>query len=185
MPAFGAQSFLLLISQIAGSILLVFTMALVGFRRIYIDRETTRPIEFEFPLIGKVRSQAPALFLIAAGVLLVMYPLTKGGADQATIEGEIKAQGKPVTVLVFAVPQEYQMTVDGSGPFSMHVPLIPGTEYRVKFEIAQQIVSDQPGKLANNHIKLKPLEYTPSDASLIKPIKEGISDESLKALGIK
>ncbi|MGA2269014.1 MAG: hypothetical protein ABSH44_11150 [Bryobacteraceae bacterium] len=184
MPALGTQSFLLFVSQIAGILLLVSTMLLVGLRRIYIDKETNQPIEFEFPLLGKVKTQVPALFLIAAGVLLVIFPLQKGGADQATIEGSITAPEKSATVIVLAVPQQYQTTVDASGPFSMNVPLIGNAQYRVKFEIDRQIVAEQQGELVKNRIQLKPVVYVPPPRMDGKSVK-GVSDETLKTLGIQ
>ena len=69
-----SQGTLLLVSQIAGIFLLVATMLLVGFRRIYIDAETKEPITFEIPIFGKVKSQTPAVVLIIVGAFMVVYP---------------------------------------------------------------------------------------------------------------
>lgn len=184
MDAGVTRSLLLGVSAAAGCFLLISTMVLVGMRRIYIDKETKQPIEFEFPIIGKVKSQTPALFLIAAGVLLVLYPIGKAGTGHAVIDGEFSAQGSSVSVSVLALPQQFEASLDAAGKFTMTVPLVPDGNYRIKYEVDRQIVAEQAGTLVNNHITLTPVQYVPPPAVAVNAIKE-VPDDVLKKVGIQ
>jgi len=175
------RSLLLGVSAAAGFFLLAATMLLVGMRRIYIDKETKKPIEFEFPIIGKVKSQTPALFLIAGGMLLVVYPIQQSGPDQVTIQGTVTAP-PGVRVDVVAVPQQFQTTLYTSGPFSMTVPLIPNANYRVQYQ-AGGVIADQQGVLVKDQILVTPWNYGAPPADSITPVKE-VSDAELQKLGI-
>jgi hypothetical protein len=184
MQGLGADALLLLISQIAGIILLLGTMLLVGFRRIYFDKETKQPIEIEIPLFGKVKTQAPAFALIVVAACLVMYPLSRSRPDLVTVQGDIDTGGKAVTVLVVAVPQ-YQATLDRAGAFHIPVPVLKDSTYRVKFIVDGRVVADQEATMNKGVFEVKPIgvapEQTQSDSVATK--KE-VSDEELRKHGI-
>lgn len=174
---------LLFASQVIGALLLLSTMILVGMRRIYFDYATKEPVEFELPLFGKIKTQAPSLALIFVGAFLVIYPISRPHEDRAVIQGEISTPaGKPVTLLLVAIPH-YQETLDQSGTFSLPVPLIQDASYRVKFIVDQQVVADQEATLINNAIHLKKVVVAPTRPVYIGPTKE-VGDEDLRSYGI-
>lgn len=108
----------ILVAQLAGYSLLVGTLILLFKRRVYLDREIGQPSENEIdlPLIGKFKTQSPAIVLIFLAAVLVLYPiwLRSTRAEFATVEGDIQAGGKSVTVTIVPVPR-YQEIVDDSG----------------------------------------------------------------------
>ena len=67
------NSIILLLAAVAGAIVMISTMVLIGMRRIYVDKETKEVTEIDFPLLGKMKTQSPALFLIAVGLMLTGY----------------------------------------------------------------------------------------------------------------
>ena len=48
---------LLVTTQAAGIVLVIATMILLFFRRVYLDAETKKPIKFKLPVIGEVETQ--------------------------------------------------------------------------------------------------------------------------------
>jgi hypothetical protein len=175
---------LLVICQAGGIFLLISVMLLVGLRRIYFDAETKQPIEFEIPLLGKIRTQAPAFAIIAVGAGMVALPLSKMHEDLAVLNGEISTGGKSVSVLIVPTPQ-YQVTTDASGPFTVTVPILPDASYRVKFLVDKQIIDDQPATLEHHRLVLqrKVVWSGPPSAPVI-PTKKEIPDEVLKQYNI-
>jgi len=180
------HSIILLVAEAAGVILLVGTMLLIGLRRVYIDSETKQPTEFEIPLVGKVKTQAPALVLVLAGVLLIGYAVHEDQGpiiQQGSLAGTIDLQGASATVLVLAVPAPYQNPRESSGPFSINVPLLPGNvDYQVKYEVDQHIFPVS-SVFANGEIKADPFVYSQPAPAAAQPIKD-ISDDDLKKLHI-
>lgn len=183
MQSLGADSLLLLVSQIAGIILLLSTMLLIGFRRIYFDKETKQPIEIEIPIFGKLKTQAPALALIVVAACLVLYPLSRSRPDLVTVHGDIDTGGKAVTILVVAVPQ-YQTTLDRAGAFHIPVPVLKDSTYRVKFIVDGQVVADQEATLTKGIFEVKPVELAGEPAGKGAVPKKEVSDEELRKHGI-
>jgi hypothetical protein len=185
MLGFGSQSYIFATAELAGVVLLVSTMLLIGMRRIYIDSQTKEPTEFEIPLIGKVKTQAPALVLIAAGVFLIVYAIHESKAPSiqwGTLKGEVDLGGASATVLVLAIPDKYQYSQEVSGPFSISVPLIPGANYQVKYEVDRHIWQVDSSVL-NGVITTDKFTYQPPVPLDVQPVKD-ISDEELKKLRI-
>jgi hypothetical protein len=183
MPSFATGDVLLLISQIAGILLLGCTMLLVGLRRIYFDAETKQPTEIELPFFGKVRTQAPAILLILIAAALVLYPLTKATQDEVTLEGDVQTRGEEVIVAV-EYPNSEQ-ALESSGHFTMQVPSVKGAVYRVKYEISKQIVADQEPTLKAGKLQLKPFTYSapaspPGELTTTAKIRKDVSDETLR-----
>jgi hypothetical protein len=182
-----SQSTLLFTTQIAGLFLVASTMLLVGLRRIYFDAKTKQPIEFELPLIGKIKSQAPAFALVLVGACMVIFPLTKMSPDQATISGRVETGGKSVTMMVVAIPH-YQQSFDASGPIELPVPLLQGVSgYRVKFLVDRQVIDDQQAVVQGGRIQLNPVKWNePQEASPLTSFttQKEVSDEELRQLQI-
>lgn len=178
---------LLVTTQIAGILLLMGTMVLLFFRRIYLDAETKRPIKFTLPIIGQISTQTPVIVLVLVGAAMVVYPLSKMGADKVTVEGEIDTGGKSVTVLVVAEP-DYTFSQDASGPFHVNIPLLAtDATYRIKYVVDKLIIADQVATLSKGNIVLTPVQWAPpaqDDVIGQIPIKKEVSDEDLRKLSI-
>lgn len=190
MPREGAASvsLLLIISQIAGVILLVGTLGLLGFRRIYLDAETKKPIKFSLPLFGEVSTQAPVLVLLLFGVLMVSYPLVKGESDKATIEGTIDPGGKTVTMLIVADPV-HMRSQESAGKFKINVPLLLDQQsYRVRYIVDKVVIDDQQADLKNGiTFRLGNVQWSApvaDDALAQITPKLEISNDELQRLGI-
>ena len=178
---------LLVITQLAGVLLVAATMVLLFFRRIYLDSETQQPIKFALPLFGEISTQAPVIVLVLVGAFMVVYPLSKMSADTVSLEGHVDTGGETVSVLVVAVP-DYEHSQDATGDFVVKIPLLAtAATYRVKFLVDKQVIDDQPATLKNGHFELRPVQWSPpveeSHVSEI-PLKREISDEELRKLSI-
>jgi hypothetical protein len=178
---------LLVMTQLAGIVLLIATMVLLFFRRIYLDAETKQPIKFTLPLIGEINTQAPVLVLVLIGASMVVYPLSKMGADKVVVQGEIDTGGKSVTVLVVADP-DYVHSQDASGKFSIKIPLLAtDATYRIKYVVDKLIIADQIATPKNGHIELSLVQWAApvEDSGMSKiPVKKEVSDEELRRLSI-
>ncbi len=179
---------LLITTQFAGIVLLVGTLILLFFRRIYLDAETKQPIKFSLPLLGEVSTQAPVMVLVLVGAMMVVYPLSRGGPETASVEGEIDTGGHSVNMLIVADPV-YTHAQDSAGAFRFEFPLLAGHgHYRFRYVVDKLIIADQQGELKNGRISLKPVQWAPPlpDGTLgaIAPRKE-VSDEELRALAIR
>jgi len=179
---------LLITTQVAGILLLTGTMILLFFRRIYLDAETKQPIKFKLPIFGEISTQAPVLVLVLVGAFMVVYPLSKGTAPRATVQGDIDTGGKSVTVLVVADP-DYVHSQDASGKFNIHIPLL-ATEatYRVKYVVDKMIIADQDATLKDGQMILSPVQWVapvPDTMASTIPVKKEVSDEELRALSIQ
>ena len=178
---------LLVITQVAGLILLSGTMILLFFRRIYLDAETKQPITFTLPILGEISTQAPVVILIAIGAFMVVYPLSKMSADMATLEADIDTGGKSVNVLVIAVPA-YEHSQDAAGPLSLKIPLLGAdATYRVKFLVDKQVIDDQSAELKDGRLVLNhAVRWVPPEGADLKiPLKKDVSDEELRRLSIQ
>jgi hypothetical protein len=178
---------LLVTTQLAGILFLMATMILLFFRRIYLDAETKQPIKFTLPIFGEISTQAPVLVLVLIGAFMVLYPLSKMGADMVPLEGDIDTGGKSVNVIVVAVPA-YEHTQDAAGTFTLNIPLLAtDTSYRVKFVVDKQIIDDQPAKLENGRLKLThAVRWVPPAESRESQItiKKEVSDDELRKLSV-
>lgn len=191
------HSIILILAAVAGAIVMISTMLLIGLRRIYVDKVTKEVTEIELPLLGKMKTQSPALFLVAVGFMLTAYAVYQDATLRAkamkettpgTLDGEIELDGANATVLVLAVPSEYQSVRQSSGKFSLPVELLPGTDYQVKYEVDQQVFPVQT-EFSNNHIQAHPFHYmhsqAPDELPQDLPVqRKGVSDEELTRLGV-
>src|SRR5579859_2160384 len=104
------------IIMFSGAFLAAMAAMILLFRKSYIDAATGAPIEFEMPLIGKVRTQSPVIAIALIGAGLLIYGLQHSQQDNLAITGEIKSD-EPVTVYFVGIPQ-FQYTQQNSGQFS-------------------------------------------------------------------
>lgn len=181
------MNFLLIITQVAGILLLIATMILLFFRRIYLDSETKQPVKFSLPIIGEISTQAPVIVLVIIGSFMVVYPLSKVDVNRVTVQGNIDTGGKSVQVLVVADP-DYVHSQDASGEFKFTIPLLAtDASYRIKFIVDRQIVDDQAATVRDRNITLRKLQWAaPLDdhGSNQIPLKKDLSDEELRKISI-
>ena len=191
------HSVILVLTAVSGALVLLATMLLIATRRIYIDKATNQPTEVEFPILGKMKTQSPALFLVAVGGVLCAYSsfqaaeLWKRSTTAivpGSIEGDLQLDGANATVFVLALPSQYRNTRQVSGKFNFAVPLLPDTDYQVSYEVDQQVFPQEIDQL-NNHIQVHPFHYVHSTRpdelpAGIQTQKEGLSDAELKKLHI-
>lgn len=178
---------LLIITQVAGVFLLLSTVVLLFFRRIYLDATTKEPIKFKLPIIGEISTQAPVIALILIATFMVVYPISRSGPDRVTLHGHIQAKGKHVSAIVVAVP-DYEFGQDAeSDDFKLKIPLLPtDATYRVMFMVDQQVIDDQIAPMKKGSVELRPVSWSPplnGSEDRIVPRKD-ISDEELKALSV-
>jgi len=185
MPMISTDTLLLVISQIAGIFVLACTMLLIGLRRIYFDAETKQPIEIELPLLGKIKTQAPAFAVIVVGAFLVFYPMARPHPDTVPLKGSIgDTKGNSVQVLVVTVPNSEE-TLDSPGTFTMPVQLVKNASYRVKFLVDKQVVADVEPTSGKAGFEVKEFDWNPlpPETAPIQTRKD-VSDEELQKLGI-
>jgi hypothetical protein len=183
---FQQMNFLLLITQGAGIFLMIATMILLFFRRIYLDAETKQPITFQFPIIGQISTQAPVLVIILIGVFMIVYPLSKMDPNTAMLRGNVDAGGKPITLLVVAEP-DYVHSYDASGAFNFEIPLLPtGATYRVKYIVDKLIIADNIATEKNGVIEMPLVQWKPQAPDTLStiPTKKEVPDEVLQKLSI-
>ena len=191
------NSIILLLAAVAGAIVMISTMVLIGMRRIYVDKETKEVTEIDFPLLGKMKTQSPALFLIAVGFMLTGYAVYQDATlwsksmtetTPGTLEGEIESMGRTQRCWFWQFLRNMRTLDRGSGKFSIPVPLLPSTNYQVRYEVDQQVFPVQVD-FSNNRIQAQPFHYTrpqvPDELPQNLQIqRKGISDEDLKNLDL-
>jgi len=178
-----SQQVLLLLSQASGALLLVSVVWLLNNRRIYLDRDTKQPIEFEFPVLGKLKTQNPVLAMILVAAGLIVYPISASRTDQVTVNGFVETDGKPVTVTIVPMPL-LQQTFQSTSPVKMQVPVLPDVNYRALFSVDRRIESDTAVDLEQR--KLADFRYS-SPTAFTPPVtpKKEVSDAELLRLGIR
>lgn len=124
----------------AGFIMIAGGIFMIYKQKIYIDRESQQVTEIETPLLGKFRTNVPALVLFVLGFIPLIYPLwlLRQFADQIEIVGAVKSTAYPV--YVYAVTGVD--TVRGERQFGLTVPL-SAKEYRILYMAGNAVVEDR------------------------------------------
>lgn len=139
------------IMMFSGAFLVVATTTILLFRKSYIDAVTGSPIEFDMPVIGKLRTQSPVVAVAFLGAGLLMYGVNHSREDTLSVRGEIKSS-EPVTVYIVGIPQ-FQYTQQNSGPFSTSIPFLPDMQYRAEYVVNGKVLTEKylkvNGKEAN------------------------------------
>lgn len=138
---------LLAFAEVAGVFVLVASFLLLYKRIILVDSATRHPIEIELPILGKLKTQSPVVFMMGLGAALVLYPATKS-LPQADMEGTVDTADRSVTMLIVAVPA-YTVSQEAPGRVRARVPLLPDMNYRVKYVVDKRIVEDRDLPLKN------------------------------------
>lgn len=181
------ESLLLLITQVAGILLLLGTMILLFFRRIVLDSETKSPMKFKLPIFGEIQTQAPVLVLVLVAAVMVIYPLSKAEAPQVSVSGDVDPGSNSMSLLIVADP-DYTHNYDAKGPFEFKFPLLrTQAKYRVKYIVDRRVIDDQSAVLKNGKIVLREVVYQPApvdDTTAAITPKKDISDEDLRKLSV-
>ena len=149
----NSSYYLAVLAMAAGILVLLGTIVLLFFRRIYLDSETRQPVQFFLPLFGHISTQTPVIVLMLFGVFLVTYGQWQ--FKQETLEVPVKGYIDPgdESILVKIVPDSHEGSAMGrAGPFSHNIPVCgKNPEYRILFLEGKQVIDDQ--QLTNNGIE--------------------------------
>jgi hypothetical protein len=168
------------VMMFSGAFLVVATTTILLFRKSYIDAATGGPIEFEMPVVGKLRTQSPVVAVAFLGAGLLMYGVSHSQEDTLTVTGEIKSS-EPVTVYIVGIPQ-FQYTQQNSGPFSTSIPYLPDTQYRAEYVVNGKVLTEKYLKVNGREANLDVFENlvtTPAAEPMIEPKVEA-SDAAVR-----
>src|SRR5690349_15210170 len=101
--------YLAVLAMAAGILVLLGTMVLLFFRRVYLDSETMQPIRFSLPLFGNISTQTPVIVLMLLGVFMVVFAQWKFKPQdtlEVPVKGYIDTGGE--SVLVKIIPDQNQ-----------------------------------------------------------------------------
>src|SRR2546421_12463195 len=150
----------LLISEIGGIFVVLFTLLLLWRGRIYVDAKSEDVIEIKLPWQFTIRTPTPTIMMLILGIIMVIVPIwfnqqsiLKCQFRMISIKGNVETEGAPVSMVVVAKPH-YLITQENSGEFSQTLPLIPEETYRVHFLINKVLVYDEKLEMVNNEFDL-------------------------------
>jgi hypothetical protein len=130
------------LSSLAGLVMIVGGIWLIYSQKIYIDSQSKEITEIDIPLVGKFKTNVPALVLFALGFIPLIYPLVQlaGMIKEVTIQGNVKANAHPV--LVYAVANSDSVLSDEA--FSIKVPLLgSAVDYRILYLVGNKLDQSQ------------------------------------------
>ena len=144
----------------AGFVMVVGGMWLIYTQKIYIDRESNKPIEVKLPGNFSFTSNYPALALLALGFFPLIYPLHEFKAltqyvlvKNVKIRGSVHAPAYPALVYAAEVPAP--VVNDGDG-FDVSVPVINGTgEYKVLLVVDGHILDSESAAPTDGDIQVQ------------------------------
>jgi hypothetical protein len=162
---------LFFMSTLAGLVMIVGGMWLIYKEKIYIDRESNKPIEVKLPGNFSFSSNYPALALFALGFFPLTYPfhelplLTKYVlVKNVKIKGLVNADVYPALVYAARAPQAVVKTGEG---FNFAVPFIKDDEgYKVLLIVNNHVLDSQTAMATDGkeiQIQFKPLMLEPSE----------------------
>ncbi len=128
----------------AGLIVLVGGLILVGKGKVLIDKETKQVVDIELPVLGKIKTNVPALVYFIMGVLMVLYPLHLLNQEPyADIQGQVRVSpSESVEVYVALGPD---VIAQQKTSFALRVPFNTNvTGYHVLYISRNQVISHYP-----------------------------------------
>jgi hypothetical protein len=174
---------LLFMTEFAGFVMVVGGMWLIYKQKIYIDKESSQPVEVKLPGNFSFKSNYPALALFALGFFPLIYPFHEISKLQDYPHVvRVKLTGVPNThvypALVYASVAPAAVTQDGDA-FSVPVPFIGAgdEEYKVLLVANDHILDTQPAKKTGDGeitVNFNPTILTPSEYKTISaPVPQG------------
>jgi hypothetical protein len=161
---------LYLMTASAGFLMIAGGMWLIYKEKIYLDRESNKPIEVKLPGNFSFTSNYPALALFALGFFPLVYPfhelprLTKYIlVRNVKIKGVVQSDMYPVLVYAAGTPYPVEKTTEG---FNIAVPVIKGDEeYRVLLIVNGHVIDAQTVSATKSSdvidVQFKPLVVEP------------------------
>jgi hypothetical protein len=113
------------ICQITGIIMIVGSLFLIFKEKVFIDKES-KAMYVELPMIGRLRTNAPLLAVIALGLVAVIYPVFRDHVTYITVHGYIKSNSHPVSVYAVAG----QSTSGNDNNLVIAIPKLPSQDYQ-------------------------------------------------------
>lgn len=138
----------IIILFIAGLMIMLGFVALVT-QKIYMDAATQQPIEISVPLVGKMKTNYPALVFVLLGVYLVIhiYPPQK---TQWTILGELRSGHQIIDWqkgTLTLVPTNVRPGIAKTGHFSIQVDIEEDKIFEESFQVLDYSHPDFGSKL--------------------------------------
>jgi len=122
------------------AILLGFVALLM--QKTYVDRETKQPTEIELPILGKMKTNAPALAFVFLGVALALAAFEKSYPPKKvewTVQGSFKnVPGKHIdwpTGTLAIHPTDFQPAVSTAGRFTITAMIEEGRSFEDAIEL--------------------------------------------------
>lgn len=109
-------------SSFAGLVMVVGGIWLLYKEKIYIDSESKQVTEIEIPMVGKFKTNLPALVLFGLGFVPLIYPMAKCSVvvPELVLKGSVKGDAFPVQVYAVVRTESVAEPRD----FSLHVPAL-------------------------------------------------------------
>jgi hypothetical protein len=123
------------------SILLGFIALLT--QRIYLDVNTQKPVDIDIPLLGKMKTNYPALVFVFLGFFLAFYVLEKQlpPKEKKEVDWDIVGTFTDPEINDWhsggelrLVPEIIMKNVDPNGRFRISIPIVEGTSFEDKIE---------------------------------------------------
>jgi hypothetical protein len=116
-----------------GMAMVLGAMWLLFKEKIFLDAHTREVLYVELPLVGRLTTNAPTIFLIALGSLTTIYPayLTRSNVTTQTyykVNQRISSLGHPVTVYLVI----HTDVLNQDGDVELPVPKLPDQSYEAK-----------------------------------------------------
>jgi hypothetical protein len=88
----------ILIAFVLAGLLIILGFVALLTQKIYLDQETKTPIEFDIPLLGKMKANKPAIVFVVLGVYLAIYALSKSDPpmDRWSVNGTMMTNGEKI-----------------------------------------------------------------------------------------
>jgi hypothetical protein len=129
----------IMLYALAGFCFLLGFVALL-VQKIYIDGTTNQPTEIELPLIGKLKTNFPALAFVLIGAFVACFTWSKTselGQEQWVITGSFQAPpGKAVKWeegALALVPKSFEGAPEKGGGFQITAPIPKGKKFEEVF----------------------------------------------------
>lgn len=124
-----------------------FAAVFLGFvallkQKTYIDRHTRQPTEIELPLVGKMKTNAPALAFVFLGVAVALVAFEKSYPPKKvewTVQGSFKkVPGKQIdwpTGTLALHPTDFKPEVSTAGTFTITAMIEEGRSFEEAIEL--------------------------------------------------
>lgn len=117
------------IAAAIATLLIVLGFVCLLSQKIYLDKDTFKPIEIDVPVVGKMKANYPALVFVFCGFALAVYSLNQSASSTARwIISGVVTSATPVSdwqVTRAALDpriEPYTLEADGTFKFSVDIP---------------------------------------------------------------